>query len=70
MPLKKEGVKPARHQASVAEYKVEAHSQNYQKFGDLGALWQHHGKSDEDLLVGPDGQAQTLAGTSSGLSKV
>lgn len=58
--LKKEDVKTARHQASAAEYKVEAHSQNYQKFGDLGALWQHHGNSHEALLVGPDGQAQSV----------
>lgn len=59
-PLKKEAVKTARHQASATEYRAEAHSQNYQKFGDLGALWQHHGQSDEALLVGLDGRAQTV----------
>lgn len=51
-PLKKEDVNTAQHQASAAEYKVEAHSQNYPKFGDLGALWQHHGKSNEAVLSG------------------
>lgn len=40
-------MKKAQQQASAAEYEVEAHSQNYLKLGDLGALWQHHGKSDE-----------------------
>lgn len=49
-----------RHPTSAAEYKVETNSQHFLKFGDLGALWWHHGKSGEAELFGPGGQAQTV----------